>query len=116
MLSIRKIEIVTGYSVADWPGACGVICNRILDAELVDGKMKKGRWTGVTNYDSEIAKLWLSDDDFLQQKQPRHCWIILNNGKILDPTRWVFEGIKPYIYCGINDCYLPSAQEMVLTA
>ena len=26
-------------------------------------------------------------------------------GHFLDPTRWVFEGAKPYLYHGPNDCY-----------
>lgn len=26
-------------------------------------------------------------------------------GRIVDPTRWVFEAVTPYIYCGPNDFY-----------
>lgn len=44
----------------------------------------------------------------------RHGWVELWDGRILDPTRWVFEqpdggkfpkAMKPYIYVGPNDCY-----------
>lgn len=107
MLTKKQIVLATGYQVADWPGACGVICNRIIEHELVEGQVFKGKWCGAVNYKPEIAELWL-DEEFLSQEQPRHCWILLENGKILDPTRWVFEGTKPYIYCGENDFYIES--------
>ncbi len=47
MLTKRQIILATGYSVKDWPGACGVICNRIIDHEL---------------YEPEIAELWLDEE------------------------------------------------------
>lgn len=30
----------------------------------------------------------------------QHGWVVLPNGKVLDPTRWVFECKKPYIFMG----------------
>ena len=33
----------------------------------------------------------------------RHGWLEMPDGTIIDPTRWVFEDCKPYIYHGPND-------------
>lgn len=30
----------------------------------------------------------------------RHGWVELEDGCVLDPTRWVFEHVEPYIYVG----------------
>ncbi|WP_217648976.1 hypothetical protein, partial [Paracidovorax wautersii] len=30
----------------------------------------------------------------------RHGWIECDDGSLVDPTRWVFEGAEPYIYFG----------------
>jgi len=101
--TIRQLKLITGYSVKDWPGACGMICHRILDSEIVYGTFVKGVWSGITNYTPE-SLFWL-DDEYLQMAHPRHCWIETIDGNILDATRWVFEGVKPYVYYGKNDYY-----------
>jgi len=32
-----------------------------------------------------------------------HGWVVLPGGNILDPTRWSFEAVEPYIWVGEND-------------
>jgi len=44
---------------------------------------------------------------FHQPSKPfiRHGWIVLPDGQVCDPTRWVFEHVAPYIYIGPSDHY-----------
>jgi hypothetical protein len=104
--TIKQICLAIGYATPkDWPGACGVICYHIIEKELVEGgEVLQGFWMGPTNYNPEYTDIWLSDY-YKRQKFPQHCWIRFGNNKILDATRWVFEGVKPYIYYGDNDHY-----------
>jgi hypothetical protein len=30
----------------------------------------------------------------------RHGWVVLKDGRVLDPTRWVFEDAQPSLYLG----------------
>ena len=32
-----------------------------------------------------------------------HGWIVTNEDEVVDPTRWVFENVEPYIFVGIDD-------------
>ena len=44
---------------------------------------------------------WRRDAD----GRPVHTWIEKLDGTVVDPTRWVFEGVWPYIYEGPRDWY-----------
>jgi hypothetical protein len=35
----------------------------------------------------------------------QHGWVILPDGRVFDPTRWVFEAKKPYLYVGDDEDY-----------
>jgi hypothetical protein len=35
----------------------------------------------------------------------QHGWVELADGRVLDPTRWAFEGVEPYLYVGVRDHY-----------
>jgi hypothetical protein len=36
--------------------------------------------------------------DYRNHPLSRHGWVVINNKYVSDPTRWVFEQAKPYIY------------------
>lgn len=42
----------------------------------------------------------------------RHGWVELPDGRIWDPTRWVFEDVDPYIYIGDSDDYDPGMRKV----
>jgi hypothetical protein len=42
---------------------------------------------------------------FSKNPSPNHGWVLLPDGNVFDPTRWVFEGILPYLYEGPADFY-----------
>ena len=35
----------------------------------------------------------------------QHGWVLCPDGSVVDPTRWVFEGVAPYVYVGPSDHY-----------
>jgi len=95
-LTVADVEKAIGTPVAEWSGNCYAIACGILRAKLVKGRPAYGHWTGPVH-----AKSPFSHDG----KRPpivRHGWIILENGAVLDPTRWVFEAAAPYLYVGME--------------
>lgn len=44
---------------------------------------------------------------------PRHSWVLLDDGRVLDPTRWCFEGYPARVYVGPSDYYLPALEALV---
>jgi hypothetical protein len=75
--------------LAHWPGNCHGIATLIREADLVPGKAEYGWYFGPVNEGSH----------FYGGSYPyRHGWIKLHDGRIYDPTRWVFENVDPYIY------------------
>jgi len=91
-LSIRDVEDVCG-PVEKWPGNCHAIAHAIVKAKLVDGIAVYGHWTGPVHPQSSFYSR--SKAGFC-----RHGWVELADGRVLDPTRWVFENVKPYLYIG----------------
>jgi hypothetical protein len=84
----RKIDL----PVSKWPGNCYAIASMMIKAGVVKGVARYGHYLG------EVKKGSMFD-----RGHPviRHGWIESGeNGKkiVIDPTRWVFEGKKPYIY------------------
>lgn len=75
-----------------WPGACATVAHKILQAELVDGREEYGFFWGP------VAK----GSRFHGTPMSRHGWLRLADGRIYDPTRWVFEDVDPYIYVAHN--------------
>lgn len=79
---------------ATWEGRCSSLAAAALKTG-VEGDLIRGTWTGP------IA----SGTVFSDRPITQHTWILLKNGQICDPTRWVFEGAKPYVYVGPSDHY-----------
>lgn len=87
-LSIKEIESIINIPVNEWKGNCHLIANEFLKHDLVDGRLCYGNYFGYIDPNSMF-----SDYNF-----PHHGWIHLDDGRIFDPTRWVFENVDPYIY------------------
>lgn len=80
----------------DWKGNCyGLACSFVED-EIVEGKAVYGHWLGPIAETSFFAERRYMP--FVQ-----HGWVRMADDKIVDPTRWVFEDVKPYIYEGYDD-------------
>jgi serine/threonine protein phosphatase 1 len=75
-----------------WAGNCHAIALKLMAAYPVRGmRYARGHWRGVTAGQFEGRAL------------TGHTWLQLADGRIVDPTRYVFEGVAPYIYIGPKD-------------
>ena len=93
-LKVHDIEKAIGLPVDKWSGNCYAVACEILRAKLVKGRPAYGHWTGPVHAKSPFSRGGKSSPIV------RHGWIILENGAVMDPTRWVFEAAEPYIYIG----------------
>ncbi len=77
-----------------WKGRCAEIATTIA-AEFLDesGFPRYGGWLGGVHPDSFFA-------DRRGLPFVRHGWFELKDGRVFDPTRWVFEAAQPYLYVG----------------
>jgi hypothetical protein len=93
---VRAVENKIGIMAPDWEGRCHQVASMIVDKfpDVFNGaKLRYGLWTGP------IAP----GSCFEGRPFTHHGWIEMPDGSIVDPTRWVFEGRKPYIYAGTLD-------------
>jgi len=101
-LTIEAVEAAlrqfTGLAeVHTWHGRCYEIAYAIAEScKLIEGRPVYGSYTGSIHPKGWWAKR--RHLDFV-----RHGWILLPDGRILDPTRWSFENKKPYIWLGGPD-------------
>lgn len=78
--------------VDKWPGNCHAIAIAMVKRGVVKGKAIYGHYHGYIDADSIFGP----------RPFTHHGWVVTPD-KIIDPTRWVFEGIDPYIYEGPKD-------------
>lgn len=83
-----------GPAPADWEGNCHAVACAV--APLVGGRAAYGHWLGRVSREGYWAKRTAAPFQ-------RHGWVVLPDGRILDPTRWSFEATAPYIWLGGND-------------
>lgn len=94
----------------EWKGRCHEVACRAAACYINDlGLPRYGAWLGGVHPDSFFAG---------RRGVPfiRHGWFELHDGRVFDPTRWVFEAAHPYIYVGPADVYdvgMAKAKEML---
>lgn len=91
-LTIEDLEKTIGLPSDRWHGKCTLVS--AYAQKLVGGHDVYGDYLGPVDPDG----YWGSRRNFPNH----HGWVLLNDGRILDPTRWSFEGADPYIYLGHN--------------
>ncbi|MBK1666674.1 hypothetical protein CKO28_01270 [Rhodovibrio sodomensis] len=82
--------------VSDWPLNCHAVACTVRDLVPVQGmRVMRGHYDGPVHPRSVFSR-------GLQQ----HSWLELEDGRILDPTRWTLDRPDaPYIYLGVCDHY-----------
>lgn len=88
IIDIDKIEKKINIFVSQWNGNCYGIACEIIKSGLIEGRAVYGHYYG------EVANTGKWD---IRRPFQRHGWIILDDGRIYDPTRWGFENNFPYI-------------------
>jgi len=89
---IAKIEKKINFPVENWPANCYSVAVSIYKAGLVPAKSRcrYGVWWGPIR----------TKKHFQGRTFTHHGWIELPDKRVYDPTRFVFEDVKPYIWVG----------------
>lgn len=95
-LSAEAAAKAIGILTKDWEGNCFGIARALVKAGLVEGKAVYGTYGGPM---SERG-YWTSR---AHAAFTHHGWIVGPDRSIIDPTRWSFEAVKPYIFRGQPD-------------
>jgi hypothetical protein len=95
-LDPEKIAEAIGIPLATWPGNCYGIACAVVEAGLVDGTAVYGHWLGPVAPSGHFGAR--SGHAFVQ-----HGWIVTPDDEVIDPTRWVFEDVAPYIFVGYKE-------------
>jgi hypothetical protein len=94
-ITLKQLEAAFGSPAPSWAGRCYAVACAAADL-IEDAAPIYGHWVGPVSSKSIFAGRSL----FVQ-----HGWVLLPDGRVLDPTRWEFEGRAPYIYVGPDDHY-----------
>lgn len=95
-LTIGYVEKALDWPVEKWEGNCFAVASQMVKQGVVEGKAVYGAWHGLLN----SRGYWKNKAGV---PFVRHGWVILADGRILDPTRWSFEAVAPYIWIGRGD-------------
>lgn len=99
--TLKRCEKALGEPAHQWAKRCFEIASRIVAANLCpDGSVAVyGHWIGPvaegSSFASKAAMLGFA----------QHGWVLLPDGRVIDPTRWAFEDVEPYLYIGKADHY-----------
>lgn len=107
--SIAECVARIGVPIEKWAGNCHGIASDFLAAGLPNafetGRLVRGHWRGKV----AAGTLFDHGSDFVP-----HSWISLGPHIVCDPTRFVFEGVDPYVYIGPDTHYDPAGQMLRL--
>lgn len=94
-LTIEEAEVALGLEAGCWVAKCHGIATGLVDAGLAPGRVVRGMWLGP------IAETLCdgTPSPFAGRPLTQHSWAESEEG-VLDPTRWAFEGVEPYIFTG----------------
>ena len=94
-LTVEDLEIETHIPSYKWHGKCTLIAHSAHG--FVGGHEVYGKYEGRVDEDG-----YWGDRRALPNN---HGWVLLDDGRVLDPTRWSFENVEPYIYIGSDEDY-----------
>ena len=95
--TVTQIERAIDLEAAEWAGKCLEVATLIVQRGLVAGEAVYGHWLGQVARDSYFGAR--RGDPF-----HRHGWIrcdLAHGAVIVDPTRWAFDGLDPYVFTSI---------------
>ena len=91
-LDLAAWEAGVGSPADTWKGRCHEIAILGIKAGLVKGFPAYGHYRG------NVAKGSFFHANELNIQ--RHGWVRTPSGLVVDPTRWVFQNVEPYIFVG----------------
>ena len=93
-IDIGKAAKKIGIPMRSWAGRCYEIACLFVEKGVVNGTPVYGHWLGKV--DPKAQKFGERSGLPFQH----HGWVLMKNGTVVDPTRWVFENAKPYVFIG----------------
>lgn len=94
MISIEDAVAAIGLPTDKWHGQCYGVATAIRDAGLVaDAIPIYGSYFGAICPEGH----WAGKEDYSETYGVHHGWLSDEDGWIIDPTRWSFENVEPYI-------------------
>jgi hypothetical protein len=102
--TVAAVERGVGMKAKKWAGRCHEIACKVLKAHLAYGTERYGHYYGPVS--PTYSRYGLPFQ--------RHGWIEAPDGSVIDPTRWVFEMVEPYIYHGPADDYDAGGERMAM--
>lgn len=97
-VTLSVAEEIVGEPAHKWEGRCYEIASLIAD-HVKHADAVYGHYSGPV----DPCGYWgeRCDDDFIQ-----HGWVVIKGSSmVLDPTRFSFENVDPYVYFGPADHY-----------
>jgi len=86
-LNPAKAAEFIGWPLDEWAGNCYGIACQLVKHKLIPGKAVYGQYCGPIAPTSRFGRFEFH----------HHGWII-DGDTLVDPTRWVFEDVEPYIF------------------
>jgi hypothetical protein len=102
--TVRQVEAAIKIKASRWPGRCHEIACKMLEAGLVQGVERYGHYYGPVALKHPRCGLPFQ----------RHGWIETPRRLVVDPTRWAFRMVKPYIYYGPTLDYDAGGQRILM--
>ena len=95
--TVKELEEAIKIPVEEWRGNCHGISDLLREKFEIEAELRYGSWLGKVAKGSMFAKY--------PNGLIHHGWLELPDKSIIDPTRFEFEQVEPYIYVGKNDYY-----------
>jgi hypothetical protein len=91
---VQAVAAAIEMPITEWPGNCYAVACKVLAAGLLIGRAVYGHYLGPIRPGTM----------FHGKPIVHHGWIETPDGRIVDPTRWVFMGAAPYIHEATSPC------------
>ncbi len=90
LLDVETAADAISYPLSKWTGQCFAVASQLVEVHQLKGEAVYGMFVG------KIAK----NSHFGQRQRgfTQHGWIRMKSGVLIDPTRWAFEAVTPYIF------------------
>lgn len=98
-IKVEDVVRACGYTTDRWAGNCHGVATAVVEKGLVPkgSRVVHGHWRGPVSPSCAISR-WYQQHCLLGWVA--HSWVVMPDGTVIDPTRWVFEDAYPYIYEG----------------
>lgn len=91
-MNIQQIAETIQFPLNRWAGNCYYVATAIVKAKIYEGRAVYGHYHGFIHPKSIFGG----------RPFTHHGWIV-GKTQLVDPTRWCFECVRPYIYTGPKD-------------